>query len=298
MPDDAQTRAQQDAPCINRVPDESSIWALANRASAEVAAWPAWKRRAADEALVSAPEPPTEYTTKPIIYPGADYVTRGELVRALLNVWSDWRERGRRPSKDGPMYDLAEELGGLAASEAEETTCDEMPFGCGTCEQCKAVDDEPPPVPAACADCTGDADTCPVEECEQCSVRDCPHGEPLHHHHDGCPACMQEDEDIEREDELDHQRAQDLADAAADAMFDADIRPRCIQCGGKWWPREGVDAQVMACEMCERPTMATAAEAAEARMLRDRCKQLENEVEMLREAIGKIVGSPRKDGAA
>ena len=37
--------------------------------------------------------------------------------------------------------------------------------------------------------CTGVAETCPVDECEACSVRDCPHGEPLHYHHDGCPAC-------------------------------------------------------------------------------------------------------------
>lgn len=26
-------------------------------------------------------------------------------------------------------------------------------------------------------------------ECMACGVRDCPHGEPLHYHHDGCPAC-------------------------------------------------------------------------------------------------------------
>lgn len=38
-------------------------------------------------------------------------------------------------------------------------------------------------------DCTGDASTCPVEECMACGLRDCPHREPLHYHHDGCPAC-------------------------------------------------------------------------------------------------------------
>jgi hypothetical protein len=37
--------------------------------------------------------------------------------------------------------------------------------------------------------CTGHADTCPVEECMLCSVRDCPGQEPLHYHHDGCPYC-------------------------------------------------------------------------------------------------------------
>ena len=26
-------------------------------------------------------------------------------------------------------------------------------------------------------------------ECLACGERDCPHGEPLHYHHDGCPAC-------------------------------------------------------------------------------------------------------------
>lgn len=27
------------------------------------------------------------------------------------------------------------------------------------------------------------------EDCLACAMRDCPHHEPLHHHHDGCPAC-------------------------------------------------------------------------------------------------------------
>lgn len=35
-------------------------------------------------------------------------------------------------------------------------------------------------------------DVCPDEECLMCSVRDCPHGEPLHYHHDGCPVCSVE----------------------------------------------------------------------------------------------------------
>ena len=38
--------------------------------------------------------------------------------------------------------------------------------------------------------CTGDATTCPIGECVECGERDCPHGEPLHYHHDGCPACF------------------------------------------------------------------------------------------------------------
>src|SRR5579859_6049679 len=27
-------------------------------------------------------------------------------------------------------------------------------------------------------------------ECMICAIRDCPHGEPLHYHHDGCPSCL------------------------------------------------------------------------------------------------------------
>lgn len=38
-------------------------------------------------------------------------------------------------------------------------------------------------------ECTGDAETCRIDECMICGVRDCPHMEPLHYHHDGCPAC-------------------------------------------------------------------------------------------------------------
>lgn len=37
--------------------------------------------------------------------------------------------------------------------------------------------------------CSGDDTTCKVEECEDCGRRECPHREPLHYHHDGCPAC-------------------------------------------------------------------------------------------------------------
>jgi hypothetical protein len=30
---------------------------------------------------------------------------------------------------------------------------------------------------------------CKVDECPVCAMIDCPHGEPMHYHHDGCPAC-------------------------------------------------------------------------------------------------------------
>lgn len=34
---------------------------------------------------------------------------------------------------------------------------------------------------------------CADPECSICAVLDCLHAEPLHHHHDGCPACSQND---------------------------------------------------------------------------------------------------------
>ncbi len=42
--------------------------------------------------------------------------------------------------------------------------------------------------------CTGITETCPVGECVECSVRDCPHKCQLHYHHDGCGACAEFDE--------------------------------------------------------------------------------------------------------
>jgi hypothetical protein len=46
--------------------------------------------------------------------------------------------------------------------------------------------------PGSIHDCTGDAKTCPVDECMICGVRDCKGNEPLHYHHDGCPYCSEE----------------------------------------------------------------------------------------------------------
>jgi hypothetical protein len=34
---------------------------------------------------------------------------------------------------------------------------------------------------------------CPDQECLVCGIRDCPHKEPLHYHHDGCPVCSFEE---------------------------------------------------------------------------------------------------------
>lgn len=33
------------------------------------------------------------------------------------------------------------------------------------------------------------AEECTDSECLHCGARDCPYGEPLHYHHDGCPEC-------------------------------------------------------------------------------------------------------------
>ena len=44
-------------------------------------------------------------------------------------------------------------------------------------------------------ECSGDANTCQVEECMICGVRDCPGREPLHYHHDGCPYCYYNEEE-------------------------------------------------------------------------------------------------------
>jgi hypothetical protein len=43
--------------------------------------------------------------------------------------------------------------------------------------------------PASADSCTGVATTCDNDECLVCGTRDCPDHEPLHYHHDGCPAC-------------------------------------------------------------------------------------------------------------
>lgn len=38
-----------------------------------------------------------------------------------------------------------------------------------------------------------DLDHCADAECLTCGAICCPHGDPLHFHHDGCPACEQHD---------------------------------------------------------------------------------------------------------
>ena len=57
-------------------------------------------------------------------------------------------------------------------------------------------------MPKGTSFCTGNTETCPVEECVICGVRDCPGREPLHYHHDGCPYCYTMDEAKEMGGEL------------------------------------------------------------------------------------------------
>jgi len=46
----------------------------------------------------------------------------------------------------------------------------------GVCHECRRVDADDFRTPA-------------LAECIRCGELDCPHNEPLHYHHDGCPAC-------------------------------------------------------------------------------------------------------------
>lgn len=39
---------------------------------------------------------------------------------------------------------------------------------------------------------THNVEICKEPECIYCGMKKCPHGEPLHFHHDGCPACYQD----------------------------------------------------------------------------------------------------------
>jgi len=43
--------------------------------------------------------------------------------------------------------------------------------------------------------CENNHNFCDDAECLYCGVRDCPHHEPLHYHHDGCAACLQNEDD-------------------------------------------------------------------------------------------------------
>lgn len=39
------------------------------------------------------------------------------------------------------------------------------------------------------------------DECMLCAMDDCPHEDPLHYHHDGCPSCSMDEQESLQEDE-------------------------------------------------------------------------------------------------
>lgn len=43
---------------------------------------------------------------------------------------------------------------------------------------------------------------CDIPECGVCGEIDCPHGDSLHFHHDGCPSCVLADSDTKKEEEM------------------------------------------------------------------------------------------------
>jgi len=56
---------------------------------------------------------------------------------------------------------------------------------------------------------------CDESECFGCGVRDCPFGEPLHYHHDGCPVCV-----FQSETEIEWAKAEKAKTKAANAKRD------------------------------------------------------------------------------
>ena len=70
-------------------------------------------------------------------------------------------------------------------------------------------------------------ENCNDDECMICGIIHCPHGEPLHFHHDGCPACY--------EDEIGRpKRLIDLADMPS-ASPDVTNNSRDVTSGDIFW---------------------------------------------------------------
>lgn len=71
-----------------------------------------------------------------------------------------------------------------------------------TCPNCGHSPYSPPEICPACLSIVRVAPTpapaahqptehCPEDECEVCGRSACPHGDPMHYHHDGCPSCCE-----------------------------------------------------------------------------------------------------------
>lgn len=72
-----------------------------------------------------------------------------------------------------------------------------------TSQSCDRDSQTAPTVIRSCSDTTRDSseqtathpsyNNCADDECTICAERDCPYKEPFHYHHDGCPACYQDE---------------------------------------------------------------------------------------------------------
>lgn len=105
-----------------------------------------------------------------------------EIVRASFRDPGGWvRELNIRPTElDTVLLGESQRwLGGdpLAELEAGQAVAEDL-----TAKKVAMFLEQHPP-----------AVRCGVNECELCAWRDCPHSEVLHYHHDGCPACSQDD---------------------------------------------------------------------------------------------------------
>jgi len=98
-------------------------------------------------------------------------------------------------------------------------------------------------------------DACP-EECILCGVRDCPYENPLHYHHDGCPACQaarRQAKEKEQSALSDEELRQALSDTAFERMVRAaGCKPTLEWLGWMRWAYEqGRQSREVAISMLE-----------------------------------------------
>jgi hypothetical protein len=89
-------------------------------------------------------------------------------MQQLIDGARDW------PAKWWVAY-MRQELGGRVTDANYEHALFLMDRACG-CHHAE--------------DAAHDVSECWEEECTACGLVRCPKGEPLHFHHDGCPACL------------------------------------------------------------------------------------------------------------
>lgn len=97
-----------------------------------------------------------------------------------------------------------------------------------------------PNAPCICepAHVDGPPEDCPANECCICAVIYCPHGEPLHFHHDGCPACYLEQQRGKRDCPHDRISRREVSDPGINALLDVDSVAGywCDKCGHRFTP--------------------------------------------------------------